>query len=223
MAGLVWWGVGALPAFAIKRWGSGPHSVFRESSWVLSAAYALVGIAIFSALAVVTCGLCLEVLRGRRPAVDPSWLASRILSGSVVGAVLGFAGSLLPIAVAYAVARLVSEVGGEALFGRLLLALLAGSATLVVVYSLLVGPLLGLAFPAVADGMGARQALALSVREGISNWGALVGLSFILVAVNLLAQLVGGGYGVIVTVPWTAAVFSAAYQQVADKTPNRTA
>ena len=215
VVGLIWWGVGALPLLLFGKWAQGQNALFRRFSadvlWILWVVCTLVGIAIFSALAVGTCGLCLEALRGRRPAVDYGKLAPRVLPTMEVGAAIGCAAWGLPFAVIWASAGLMDGVHWKP--SSILLAVVVCAGVLVAVYSLLIGPLLGLALPAVADGMSAGRALAFSVKQGAANWGPLAGLSFVLLVVNCIVGA-PGSVGLIISTPWTLLVLCAVYEQV---------
>ncbi len=74
-------------------------------------------------------------------------------------------------------------------------------------------PLLGLAMPAVAEGMGAVDALAFSLNRGLANWPALFALSIIVGVVTTLISSITGGLAQFLTTPWSFCVMSAAYMQ----------
>jgi hypothetical protein len=165
------------------------------------------------------CAMCLEAVRGQRPRI-PRWREwwSRALPAIVVmiPLILAIAMSCAPLALALPIAMGMSigqsnEAGANAVM-RLAVLFSAGPIALAVV------PLLGMALPAVADGRGARQALALSARRGLHNWPALAVLGVAIVAVQVLLLFASWeGIGLLVaaplTLPLTAMVMSAAYLQ----------
>jgi len=219
VGGVLWWGLRALLAFAAGNARGLPGASVGIDSmagqWIALVVLMVARVVTLSVLAAGLCSLCLKALRGQRTALGWREATSWILPGFLVGIAFGTVSLFARIVATYAAL-------GAHVLGGARLGLLGAWVLPELAYTLLVGPLFAMAFPAVVDGRGAGEAMVLSVREGLSNWGALAGLSFILVAVNLLARYTGG-YGVIVTVPWTAAVVSAAYEQVVGRAPNRTA
>jgi uncharacterized membrane protein len=163
--------------------------------------------------------VCLKVLRGEEAQVEDVFAGFSMLVPAYGVCLL--VGIIFAVLYLIAFAPLLAAVGlsahgSEAAQGGAA-ALFATSLGLIVAVSLgalLLVPVFGLAFPAVADGQGAVEALSLAVRQGLANWSALFVLSLLMAIVQAVVGGLTSGLGSIVTMPWAGMVVGAAYLQV---------
>ncbi len=92
-----------------------------------------------------------------------------------------------------------------------------GMVAIVVIMVVLAVPF-ALTYPAIADGMGAIEAVSYSVRAGLANIGSLLILGAIASVVTTALQSITFGLGSVLASPWSMCVFAEAYNEVAGAT-----
>jgi len=174
-------------------------------------------------LVVGLCIMCLKCLRGEQAHIHNLFSGfSHMLPACIVGIALVALGVLVCLALVPLIEAQVAhdfggappEAGPLAFSTGIMMLLLAALPVCALVFI----PLLGMAFPAVADGMGAIEAIVLSLRRGLSNWPALAVLGIVVVAGTIVSQIIPY-IGLAAALPWACVVMTAAYLQVVDETP----
>ena len=169
--------------------------------------------------------MCLKALRGQDVQVGdvfegfshlgPAYLVAVV---PAVIAVLLYFIAALPLAGAMGLAR---GEGGEAAAGALVGTVVV-LMMVVTIAVLLLAPIFGLAFPAVADGMGGVEALTFSYQRGLANWPALFVLSICIAVAQGIVGIVGSvtaGLPSILALPWSGVLIATAYLQVTGEAP----
>ncbi|MCD6351311.1 MAG: hypothetical protein J7M26_04230 [Armatimonadetes bacterium] len=166
--------------------------------------------------------MCLKAARGQTVEIGDLFAGfSKIVPAYVVVIVIGIAVgilyfiAMLPLMGAFGVS---GHQGGDAAanaFGAIAMVMMI----VVTIGVILLAPIFGLAFPAVADGMGAMEALTFSFQRGLANWPALFVLSLCIALAQGLVGGITGGLASLLTMPWSALVIAIAYMQVIGETP----
>jgi hypothetical protein len=145
-------------------------------------------------LLVGVCGVCLSAMRGQYPRIRELFAGFSYMAPACAVGIL----PLIPWAIAFMIPK-------EAATPTM--------TVVIAVHVLLLVPVFGLGFPAVADGRAAGEALGFSARAGLANWPVIALLSLILMAITIVSIPLALAAGLVIS--WGTAVMTAAYLQVA--------